>query len=86
MKVLIMQLFPTSCNFAPPRSEYPPQHPVLLLSDTLNLLLPNVITPMQSHGEKYSSVYFNLYVFKRARDSIVVKALYYNPEGRGFDS
>jgi hypothetical protein len=62
-----MQFSPHSLHLIPPRSKYPPQHPVFKHSQSM--FLPYCqrpsFTPIQNHRQNYNPVYSNLYAFQQ---------------------
>ena len=64
-KFFIMQFPLDSCYFAPLRTKYSPQHPVL--SQPHSMFVPHCkicsFTPIQNNRQNYSSIYFNRHIF-----------------------
>jgi hypothetical protein len=67
MKLLIMQVSPTSSHFISLRSKYSPQHPVLKHHQSVfhPKCQRSSFTPIHNHRQTYSLVYSNFYVFRQ---------------------
>ena len=66
MKVLIIKLFSPSCYFSSLRPKYLPYNSIL--EDLQPMFFPQYkalsFTTKQNNRQNYSSIYFNLYVFR----------------------